>query len=162
MRQVTLLFLLRNAGKGRQLLLAMKKRGFGAGKWNGVGGKVETGETIMAAAIRECQEEIGVTPRELTRVGELAFSIQDAPEHTHAITIFTAVNWQGEPRETDEMRPVWFTADTVPYDEMWAADRLWLPHVLAGEYVRGTIVLDRTDTILHAGITAGIVQLKDG
>jgi 8-oxo-dGTP pyrophosphatase MutT (NUDIX family) len=40
-----------------RLLLGMKKRGFGAGKWNGFGGKIEVGETPRAAAIREMKEE---------------------------------------------------------------------------------------------------------
>lgn len=54
----TLLFLI----KDDHVLLAMKKRGFGAGNWNGVGGKIEAGESIEQALVRECQEEIGVTP----------------------------------------------------------------------------------------------------
>ena len=42
-----------------RVLLGMKKRGFGAGKWNGFGGKIETGETITEAAVREVKEECG-------------------------------------------------------------------------------------------------------
>lgn len=44
--------------RGRQYLLGLKKRGFGEGKYNGFGGKVEQGETIRQAAIRELQEEV--------------------------------------------------------------------------------------------------------
>ena len=54
MKHVTLLFLLTDD----QILLAMKKRGFGMGRWNGVGGKIEPGETIEEATARECREEI--------------------------------------------------------------------------------------------------------
>ncbi len=43
-----------------RVLLGMKKRGFGMGKWNGFGGKVDPGETLLAAALREMQEESGV------------------------------------------------------------------------------------------------------
>lgn len=42
------------------VLLGLKKRGFGTGKWNGFGGKVEPGETIRQAAIREMKEEAGI------------------------------------------------------------------------------------------------------
>lgn len=35
-----------------EILLGFKKRGFGVGKWNGFGGKVETGESITDAAVR--------------------------------------------------------------------------------------------------------------
>ena len=40
------------------MLLGMKKRGFGTGKWNGFGGKVEVGETVADAAQRELEEEV--------------------------------------------------------------------------------------------------------
>ena len=56
MKLSTLCFLLRDG----QILLAMKKRGFGEGKWNGAGGKVNAGETVEHAAVRELREEVGV------------------------------------------------------------------------------------------------------
>ena len=49
-RKVLTLVFLRREG---EVLLGMKKRGFGEGKWNGFGGKVEAGETIVEAAARE-------------------------------------------------------------------------------------------------------------
>ena len=79
MKIVTLIFLRRE----QQLLLAMKKRGFGTGKWNGAGGKVEPGETIEQAAIRECQEEIGVMPHHLQKAGYIQFFMPDDPEFEH-------------------------------------------------------------------------------
>ncbi|MEK7139021.1 MAG: NUDIX domain-containing protein [Patescibacteria group bacterium] len=71
MRQTTLCLLL----KEKEILLAMKKRGFGAGKWNGVGGKVDEGETVKLAATRELNEEIGVSVKEehLEDVGNIKF-----------------------------------------------------------------------------------------
>ena len=64
LRNSTLVFLIKkNNGSITDICLAMKKRGFGKGRWNGVGGKVEAGETIEAAAMREAREEIGVTDR---------------------------------------------------------------------------------------------------
>jgi len=41
----------------KKILLGMKKRGFGLGKWNGFGGKVEKGEDVFGAAERELFEE---------------------------------------------------------------------------------------------------------
>jgi ADP-ribose pyrophosphatase YjhB (NUDIX family) len=75
MKQTTLCFLL----KDDNVLLAMKKRGFGVGKWNGIGGKVAEGEAVAAAAVREIKEEISVValPEDLELVGTLDFDFTD-------------------------------------------------------------------------------------
>lgn len=143
MRQCTLLFLCRE----NELLLAMKKRGFGAGKWNGVGGKVESGETIEQALVRECQEEIDVTPESFRKVAVLDF-VFEGGEHDMTVHAFVCDKWQGEPVETEEMAPRWTALDAIPYDDMWQDDPYWLPQVLAGKLVRGTFTFDKGDTML--------------
>jgi mutator protein MutT len=149
MRDVTLLFLLREG----EILLAMKKRGFGAGKWNAPGGKADPGETPEQAAIRECQEEICVTPANIEKVGELGFFMpHDASFPGHRAHIFTATSWKGQPAETEEMRPQWFKTDDIPYSDMWSDDILWLPLILNGEPFKGSITLGSNDEILRQDI----------
>lgn len=138
MKLVTILFL----KNGDQVLLAMKKRGFGMGKWNGVGGKVDAGEDIAAAAIRECQEEIGVTPINPLLVGKIKFYDKADPNFGHHAHIYLAEKWQGQPTETEEMRPKWFATKDIPYEQMWADDPHWLPLVLQSKLFTGTITLD--------------------
>src|SRR5690606_24398839 len=119
----------------QQILLAMKKRGFGEGKWNGVGGKVEEGESIEAAAVREACEEIGVVirPTALHERGVLSFSFEDVPEFAQDVHVFFVTQWEGEPTESEEMRPQWYSVDALPYDTMWVSDTYWLPRVVRGE-----------------------------
>lgn len=148
-RVVTTLLFLRKPG---ELLLAMKKRGFGAGKWNGVGGKTEPGETPLLAAIRECQEEIDVTPRNLLLVGRLDFKMTHDPQFNHDCHVFVATKWHGEPAETDEMRPQWFTESEIPYRQMWAADRQWLPLVLTGVRFEARVTFGPDDEVVSADI----------
>lgn len=136
MKHVTLVFLRRE----NELLLAMKKRGHGVGKWNGTGGKLEPGETPLQAAIRETQEEIGVTPVLPELVGELHFL--DLPDVDHYCHIFVATKWEGEPEESEEMRPQWFTLDSIPYSDMWPDDKLWLPLLLDGKKFKGDITVE--------------------
>jgi mutator protein MutT len=142
MKATTLLFLVRDD----EILLAMKKRGTGVNKWNGVGGKVGPEESVETAAIRECEEEIGVTPLHLEKVAELDFQIPTQQFHNFAHVYFCR-QWQGEPTESEEMAPSWFPVAEIPYDEMWADDQHWLPRVMAGERLRGWFVFDEHEEV---------------
>lgn len=144
MKHVTLVFLRRKGAAGGEILLAMKKVRFGAGKWNGAGGKVEPGETYEQAAVRECQEEIGVTPLRLQKAGELHF--YDLPDVEHYCHIYTTTEWEGSLSESEEMRPQWFPLADIPYNHMWPDDKFWLPLLLAGKYFKGTVTIEN-DTI---------------
>lgn len=142
MRELTILFLVRDD----QILLAMKKRGFGAGRYNGVGGKVEPNESIEQAARRECQEEIDVTPGEIDKVAEITFDEQHqgVREELRA-HVFICRDWSGKPSESEEMAPTWFAQSEIPYEQMWADDPYWLPEVLAGKRLRCHFTLDAND-----------------
>lgn len=144
---VTLLFLIRD----RQILLAMKKRGTGQGKWNGVGGKVAEGEDIGSATIRECEEEIGVKPKNLAKVAELEFFIP-SQNFKNLAHVYIARAWEGEIIETEEMAPKWFDFEAIPYDQMWSDDRLWLPRVLQGERLKASFVFDKDELIVKSTI----------
>ena len=147
MKHVTLLFLRREG----QILLAMKKRGFGVDKWNGVGGKLDEGETREQAAVRECQEEIGVTPLNIQLAGEIDFT--DLPHVHHYCHVYTTTEWEGEPSETEEMRPQWFDLDKIPYDSMWPDDELWLPTLLENKLFKATIIINPDDTVQKCDLT---------
>ena len=120
---------------GDRILLAMKKRGFGAGNWNGVGGKLQEGETVEEAALREMKEEIGVTAEHsaLEKAAELTFHFKDGTDilvHT-----FLVNSWNGEPHESEEMAPKWYRIADIPFQSMWPDDKHWMPLVLAGKKI---------------------------
>ncbi len=135
--------------KDGRVLLIRKKRGLGAGKVNGPGGKLDPGETALEAAIREVQEEICVTPLEIEDRGVLHFQFADG--YSLECAVFIAKDLEGDPVETVEATPFWVPLDAVPYDEMWADDRHWLPQVLAGKSFRGWFEFDG-DTMLSREI----------
>ncbi len=136
LRKVSLVLLIREG----EVLLAMKKRRFGAGRWNGVGGKPELGETVEQSAVRESEEEIGVKfgLNDLEHVASLRFYF---PEHkkdwNQEVPVYLVRKWEGEPIETEEVRPQWFKHADIPFGEMWPDDKYWLPRVLAGEKLEG-------------------------
>jgi mutator protein MutT len=134
---------------GERILLAMKKRGFGEGRWNGVGGKVETGESIEQAMVRETEEEIGVTPLEYEKVADIRFDeyFKGEPTLMH-VHVFMSRRWTGEPIESEEMAPRWFLPDELPYDDMWSDDEYWLPKVLEGKKISADFKLDQSDVII--------------
>ncbi len=119
----------------QQVLLGFKKRGFGQGKITGIGGKVEPGETLEQATVREIAEEIGVKVQidNLRYVAVLDFRFPAKPAWSQVAYVFLIDVWQGSPTEFDEVKPMWFAVDDLPFERMWQDARHWLPLALAGE-----------------------------
>ncbi len=150
--RATLCFVVR----GGRVLLIRKKRGLGAGKINGPGGRLEDGESPLECAIRETEEELRVSPFALCPAGRLQFQFVDG--YGIDVSVFRAAGCVGEPRETDEAVPLWTPTDAIPYDEMWEDDRIWLPRMLAGEPFHGRFVFEE-DRILDYWMDGSIPSI---
>ncbi len=125
--------------KDDQVLLAMKKRGFGVGKWNGYGGKVAGIETPKLGAVRELKEESGLIADEsaLDQVGLVRFYFE--AKQLFECHVFIVRHWLGDLQETEEMKPRWFSTSSLPLGEMWVADGKWVPLILAGKKIEAEI-----------------------
>ena len=134
--RATLCFLIQEG----QILLIRKKRGLGAGKINGPGGRIEPGEEPHECAVRETSEEVGLKPLNVQNRGELHFQFADG--YSLHCAVFVAHEFTGDLIETDEALPIWTSLDSIPYDEMWADDIHWLPGVIAGGTFRGYFHFD--------------------
>lgn len=141
---VTECFLVRGSSPSRiqQILLGRKKLGLGEGKFVGIGGKVEPGETIVAAALREIEEEIGVRIDEadLQTVGVLTFVFPHKPQWSMRAYTYLAWRWQGQPVETREIEPTWVDLDAIPHEQMWGDTPFWMPHAFRGYRVDATFI----------------------
>ena len=139
MTQATLCFLIRG-NPPDQILLGFKKIGLGEGKYGGFGGKIEAGETAARAAVRELEEEtrIKVLEEDLQRMAHLTFLFPAKPDWSQVVHVFLATKWDGDPVESMEMIPAWFSSDDIPFDQMWQDVHYWLPRVLAGERIRAS------------------------
>lgn len=135
---VTSALLRRSQDDRPEVLMGLKKTGFGAGLVNCPGGKVEPGETPVQAAARELAEETGmvVEVADLVPAADIVFRFPDIPEWPDLrLHFFTATEFAGEPQETEEIAVAWVPEAAIPWDRMWEDTQLWLPRVLAGEFV---------------------------
>lgn len=147
MRQTTLCLLL----KENKILFAMKKRGFGVGRWNGAGGKFdpERGDKhILDAAVRETEEEIGVKIKNPEKVAVFHFRFDKNKKCDQDVHLFLAKEWDGEPKESEEMKPRWFKFRDIPYKDMWPDDTHWMPHILQGKKMEADFLFGEGDKIL--------------
>lgn len=141
--RATLLFVICDG----RILLIRKKRGLGAGKINGPGGRLEDGETPEQAALRETHEELGIHAHKPVERGILRFQFLDG--YSLECTVFVSPGCDGEAVETDEAAPLWTPLDAIPYDEMWADDRHWLPGMLAGGNFNARFTFDGERMLEH-------------
>lgn len=141
--RATLLFVIRDG----QILLIRKKRGLGAGKINGPGGRLEPGETPEEAAVRETREELCIEALFPEWRGDLSFQFLDG--YSLFCSVFVAPDFRGEPTETDEALPLWTPLDAIPYHDMWEDDAHWLPGVIAGRRFQGRFLFDGEKMLFH-------------
>lgn len=135
-----------------RVLLGMKKRGFGAGRWNGFGGKVQPDETLEEAAKREVFEEAGIHLANLEERGVLTFTFEHNDDEFE-VHIFSSDLFMGQPHETEEMEPRWFSVHEIPFDQMWKDDPFWFPLFLAGKRFTGSFHFSKQHEILRQELT---------
>ncbi len=145
--EATLIFVIRCD----QILLIRKKRGLGAGKINGPGGRLEKGETPDDCVARELDEELGIRPVKPVKFGEHRFQFIDG--YSIYVHVYRASSFTGTPIETEEAIPMWFSIDAIPFDEMWEDDRLWLPLLLEEKTFSGYWIFENDRMIDYLLLT---------
>ncbi len=132
---------------------------------SGIGGKVEPEDVgqIEKTLIREFIEEIGTfvdsttgesscvfRPLKWEYRGKVTFLYPHKPSKDMKVEVFVITEWEGEPVETEAIRPEGpFRYEDIPYHEMWADNRLWLPNVLAGQIVNIIIMYDENGVVVE-------------
>jgi 8-oxo-dGTP diphosphatase/2-hydroxy-dATP diphosphatase len=131
----------------KNILLGMKKRGWGEGRWNGFGGKVEDNEGIVEAAKRELLEESGICANTLEKRGIINFEYLDSGQLME-VHIFNVCDYSGCLTESEEMTPQWFAIYDIPFDKMWPDDLYWLPIFLKNKKFKGNFTFKDKNTII--------------
>ena len=137
---VCVVYILRERAGRTEVLLGYKRTGLGLGRVVGIGGKVEPGETIPAAAVREVREEteLDIAAADLEPAGVFDYLFPTSPTWSQRSHVFRCRRFAGEPRETEEIVPAWFATSDIPFARMWDDARRWLPAVLRGEQAGAT------------------------
>lgn len=120
---------------GKTLMLYRNKKAhdINEGKWLGVGGKFEPGETPEQCLLREVREETSLTLDAFRLRGVMTFVALDDSSEPLYIFIFTATEFTGEVSECDEGTLAWIDTDKVADLKRWEGDRLFWEWILNDE-----------------------------
>ena len=131
------------------LLRNRKKDDANEGKWIGVGGKLERGESPEECCRREVLEETGLTVGTVRACGEILF-VSDRWE-TETMYLFHSPDFTGEPHECDEGTLHWIPVEDIPDLSLWEGDRLFLPLIRSEKrYFRMTLVYKGDELVSHS------------
>ena len=119
----------------KRILLGYHKTGEMAGHYTGFLDEMLKDEPPQDAATRITREQCGIIVSQEELRAVLVFTAEgygSADEYEYYATIF-----EGEPQETDAIKPAWFDFDKIPYSQMPADDAIWYPPFLDGKLQRG-------------------------
>jgi 8-oxo-dGTP diphosphatase len=144
--------------RGSDVLLGKKKEGKGRGMFVGIGGKAEPGETVDQALIRELEEEVAVIPLVYQQVAKVRFIFPHDPGWSQEVVAFICKQWRGEPVESAEIAPEWFSIGDLPYAQMWADAPFWLPMIFTGSFLDAVFVYDRENKLADFQVNPYVIQ----
>jgi 8-oxo-dGTP diphosphatase len=127
MKLATLCYV-KDSNKTLMLQRAKKPNDVHEGKWNGLGGKLETDESPRECAIREVYEESGLHVEELELKGVLTFP-SFANEEAWYVFVYVITKWNGVLQESSEGSLHWIRNEDLLHLPLWEGDKYFLPYL---------------------------------
>ena len=127
MKLATLCYVIDKKTNSTLMLHRVKKANdYHEGKWNGLGGKFEQGESPEECAIREIEEECGLKVKSVTMKGFITFPLFDGKDDWY-VFLFTADDFDGELIDSPEGNLAWIKNDLLADLNLWDGDKLFIP-----------------------------------
>lgn len=145
---LTTLCYVKHSGKTLMMLRNRKKNDVHEGKYNGLGGKFEQGETPEDCVKREVFEESGLALEKPRLRGVIVFPLFSKNEDW-MVFLFTADKFSGTLNDSIEGELMWIDDDKVLDLNLWEGDRIFLPWLDQGRFFSGKFVYEDKKLVSH-------------
>ncbi|MDD2908019.1 MAG: 8-oxo-dGTP diphosphatase [Candidatus Gracilibacteria bacterium] len=147
MKLATLCYLKKDS-KTLMLHRVKKENDTHEGKWNGVGGKFELGETPEECAIREIKEETGLIAKNPILKGILTFPNFAAGEDWY-VFVYEFYEFSGEIIESNEGNLEWVNDENILSLNLWEGDKHFLKWIQEGRFFSGKFIYENKKLVSH-------------
>ena len=110
-----------------------KENDYHLGKWNGLGGKFEQGESPEECAIREIKEESGLTVNNITMKGFITFPMFDGKEDWY-VFLFVSDKYEGKLIDSKEGNLAWIPNEKLMEINLWDGDKIFIPWLFKDKF----------------------------
>ena len=125
-----------------------KKNDYHRGKWNGLGGKFEPGESPEECAVREIEEESGLTIKNIEMKGFITFPNFDGKEDWY-VFLFTADEYEGELIDSNEGNLDWIPNEKLTEINLWEGDKYFIPWLFKEKFFSAKFIYENGNYISH-------------
>jgi 8-oxo-dGTP diphosphatase len=125
-----------------------KENDYHQGKWNGLGGKFEPGESPEECAIREIEEESGLIVKKIKMKGFITFPLFDGKEDWY-VFLFTADDFDGKLIDSNEGKLEWIPNNKLTDINLWEGDKYFIPWLFKEKFFSAKFIYENGDYISH-------------
>lgn len=118
-----------------------KKNDMHEGKWNGLGGKFEHGETPEECVIREVKEESGLLIKNPKLHGFITFPMFDGKKDWY-VFLFTAKEFEGNLIDSKEGILKWIPNDKLLELNLWEGDKIFIPWLFQDKFFSAKFIYE--------------------